>query len=93
MQTNSAKVTFQVQPGAKHTEIVSISSDLVIKVKVNAPPVEGKANEALLDLLKELLQVRSSQLEVIRGEKSRTKIIQIDGLSTEYVIKQLQDLL
>jgi uncharacterized protein len=93
IQISTAKVTFRVQPGARHTEVVAISSDLVVKVKVCAPPVEGKANEALLDFLKELLQVRSTQLEIIHGGKSRTKIIQIDGLSTENVIKQLRDLL
>jgi uncharacterized protein (TIGR00251 family) len=47
------------------------------KVYLTAPAIEGRANEALINILADHLQVRRSEVQIIRGEKSRDKIIEI----------------
>ena len=72
----------RVQPGASKDEVVGFQ-DGVLRVKVAAPPVRGRANAALLALLAELLGVSKSRLSIVRGEASRTKVIAIEGLGQE----------
>jgi uncharacterized protein len=71
-------VTFSVKvaPRAKLDEIVGVEGG-VLKVRVNAPPVEGKANAALVKLLAKALSVKRSQIEIVRGEKTRLKTIMV----------------
>ena len=52
-----------------------------LKVKVHAPPVEGKANEALCDFLAETLGVPRRAVTVLRGDTSRQKVVRIEGLT------------
>ena len=54
-----------------------------------APPVEGKANEALIAFLAKALQVRRSALHILRGTTGREKLVSIDGLSDEEVRQRL----
>jgi uncharacterized protein (TIGR00251 family) len=61
------------------------------KVKVTAPPIEGKANKALIALLAKKLAVPKSHIEIISGKSSRLKSIQIDGLSKEEIIKKVEE--
>lgn len=65
-----------LQPKASKNEIVGPYRD-GMKVRVTAAPVEGKANEALLRLLAKELGVTPSSLEIVRGHRSREKIIRI----------------
>jgi uncharacterized protein (TIGR00251 family) len=60
-----------------------------IKVKVQAPAVDGKANEALRDFLAERLRVSARDVEFVAGEKSRDKMIAITGLSVEEARRRL----
>ncbi len=53
----------------------------VLKVKVHAPALEGRANDALLEFLAEKLGVPRRQVTLIRGDKSRHKLIRITGLT------------
>ncbi len=69
-----------LQPKSSRNEIVGPYRD-GIKVKVTAPPVEGKANEALLRLLAKAWKIAPSQIEIIRGHQSREKILRIRGFS------------
>ncbi len=72
------RISLKVIPGAKKD---SYSEDNgVIKVHLRAPAVDGKANAALIGFLAEHFQVKSSQVEVIKGLKSRHKIINILGI-------------
>ncbi len=59
----------------------------VLRVHLNTPPVDGKANKALLELLAEVLRVSKSSIEIIHGEKGRNKLVKIKGLS-ELIFKQ-----
>jgi len=72
-------LTVHVQPGAKRTEIVGEHGD-ALKIRLAAPPVDGKANEALLSYLAEKLSVGRRAVELRSGMTSRRKVVSI-GLS------------
>ena len=67
-----------LQPKSSKNEMVGPYRD-GIKVKVTAPPVEGKANEALVKLLAKEFKISPSSVEILRGHHSREKIIRIGG--------------
>jgi uncharacterized protein (TIGR00251 family) len=68
-------ISIRVIPGAKQNRVVSEQDRL--KVYLTAPAIEGRANEALIKVLADHLQVRKSEVRIIRGGKSRDKIIQV----------------
>ena len=59
-------------------------------MKVTAPPIEGKANKALIDLLAKKLGVPKSHIEIISGKSSRLKSIRIDGLSQKEITRKVE---
>ena len=67
-----------LQPKSSKNEIVGPFRD-GIKIKVTAPPVEGKANEALIKILAKEFKISASSIEILKGHNSRTKIIRISG--------------
>ncbi len=83
--TNGA-VTFAVKvvPRASKNEIAGFAGD-AIKVRLNAPPVEGRANDALVNFLAETLNVSRAQIEIVRGETSRIKSVRVRGIRAEQV--------
>ena len=77
-----------MQPRGRRDEIAG-ERDGRIVVRVTAPPVEGRANEALRKLLAKRLGVPKSAVSVIRGERSRDKTVRIEGLSDQTVRQRL----
>ena len=75
------KISIKVIPNAKQNEVVDDSVDLlgarILKIKVNQPPEDGKANKAVIEVLAEYFKVRKSAVSIIYGETSRNKIIEI----------------
>jgi len=67
-----------LQPKSSKNELVGPHRD-GMKVRVTAAPVEGKANEALLRLLAKEFGVPSSSIEIVRGHRSREKLVRIAG--------------
>lgn len=67
-------LTLHVQPGAKRSEIAGLHGD-ALKIRLAAPPIEGRANEALLKFIAQLFDVPLRQVELKRGEQSRHKVI------------------
>ena len=67
-----------LQPRASRNEVVGPYQD-GIKVKVTAPPVEGKANDALIRFLAKKLGIPPSYIEILKGHRSREKILKISG--------------
>lgn len=65
-----------VQPKSSKNEVVGPYRD-GIKVKVTAPPVEGKANETLIKFLAKEFKISASRIEILKGHNSREKIIRI----------------
>ncbi len=79
----------RVQPGASKNEIVGIQED-ALRIRINAPPVQGKTNKALIQFLAKQLTVKRSQVEIISGHTSRIKTIHVIGEGTE---KKLQNII
>jgi uncharacterized protein (TIGR00251 family) len=71
-----------LQPKSSKNEMVGPYRD-GIKVKVTAPPIEGKANEALIRLLAKEFGIPISCIEVIRGHHSREKTLRISGVARQ----------
>ena len=69
-------LTLHVQPGAKRSGIVGLHGD-ALKIKLAAPPIEGRANEALLKFLAGLFAVPLRNVELLHGEQSRHKVISV----------------
>lgn len=76
-------LAIRVTPRARRDEIVEVLADQTIKVRLTAPPVEGKANAALIDFLAKVLDVPPSKVEIIAGETSRDKLVSILDLEGE----------
>jgi len=86
-----AALAVRVTPRASKNEIVEILSDGTVKVHLTAPPVEGKANEALLKFLAKLLDVPIKQLEVVAGAGGRDKLISVIDMDANTLHKKILD--
>lgn len=74
MTTN--RITVTVKPNSKKIGVEK-RSDTHYLVRVNKPPVDGKANEAVIDLLADFFQIAKSKITIVRGEKSKIKVIEL----------------
>lgn len=75
-----AHLRVRVQPGARRSEVVGWQAG-VLRVRVQAPPVEGRANEALVELLARALGVPKGTLSVRLGRGAREKLLVVEGLT------------
>ncbi len=81
-------IKVKVLPRSSRNQITGREDD-IFKIKLTAPPVEGKANKALKELLAKRLGLPKRNIEIVSGERSRTKSIRIYGLSFEDVDRLL----
>jgi len=74
-------VVFEVRvaPRASRSRVIGVQ-DGALKVALTAPPVDGAANEALRKLLAKTLGVSKSDVEIVRGDRARIKLLRIDGI-------------
>jgi uncharacterized protein (TIGR00251 family) len=77
-----ADLAIRVQPRARRTEVAGEREGAVV-IKVNAPPVDGKANEAVCGLIAQRLGVPARDVRIVRGEKARDKVVRIEGVDAE----------
>lgn len=89
MKNTQSIIRVRVVPRSSVNQISGIDED-VIKVKLTAPPVEGKANKALVQFLAKTLGVARGDVEILSGERSRVKSIRIYGLSHDDVKERLK---
>lgn len=75
-------LTLHVQPGAKRTELAGLHGE-ALKVRLAAPPIEGRANEALLRFIADIFGVPLRQVELKQGGQSRHKVVAISGSKVE----------
>ena len=75
-------LTLHVQPGAKHSEIAGLHGE-ALKIRLAAPPVEGRANEALLKFIAQLFAVPLRQVQLKQGAQSRHKVVAVIGSKVE----------
>jgi uncharacterized protein (TIGR00251 family) len=75
-------ITVRLQPRAKRDEVVG-ERDGVIVIRVTAPPVEGKANDALCRLIAKRAGVAPSRVRIVRGHAAREKVIRVEGVERD----------
>ena len=81
---DAVRFSVRLQPRASKNEIVGLQG-ISLKVRVTAPPVEGMANDALVELLSKELQTPRRNVCIVSGNSSRTKVIEISGVDLESV--------
>jgi uncharacterized protein len=83
------RVAVRVQPRARRDEIVGRRGGVLL-VRVTAPPVDGKANDAVARLLAKRLGVPPGRVSVVRGASSRDKLVEVEGMEAEAVRRALE---
>lgn len=87
-------LALRAQPGAKKTAFVGIYGEddaAQWKIAVQAPPVEGRANEALIAFLAETFNLPKKSVELVSGERSRSKVFLLRGLNRTRAESILED--
>jgi uncharacterized protein (TIGR00251 family) len=72
-------ITVRLQPRARRDEVVGERDGKVV-IRVTAPPVDGKANEALCRLIAKAAGVAPSRVRIVRGHSAREKVVQVEGI-------------
>jgi len=89
-----AAITVRVTPRMARNEIHDILDDGTVKIRLTAPPVDGKANKELIKFLSSVLDVAPGSIEILAGQNSHDKLISIINMSSEDVqlriLKQLE---
>lgn len=79
-------LSLYIQPGASRSEISGLHGDR-LKVKIKAPPVDGEANEALIEFIAETLKLPKRDVHLIQGETSRQKTVLVE--TTEEKVRSI----
>ena len=77
-------LTLHIQPGAKKTEIAGLHGD-ALKIRLAAPPVDGKANATLIDFIADRLNLPKSRVEIKTGHSGRRKVVGVAGASSSAI--------
>lgn len=88
MSSNAVRLSVRLSPRASREGVAGVREG-VLQVRVTAPPVDGAANEALVRLLAKRLRVGRSAVRIVAGETSRSKVVEIEGLSDAEVWARL----
>lgn len=88
----TASFRVRLQPKASRDAIMG-ETDGALRLRVSAPPVEGRANEACLRLLAKALDLPVSRLEIVAGQQARVKTIQVADASADLLRTALSNLL
>ena len=78
-----------VIPGSKLNQIVGYMDDGSLKIKLKAKPVEGKANKELIKYLSEVLEIKTSEIEIDSGLNSRNKKISIWNVEKSWILQKM----
>lgn len=81
-------LTVRLQPRARREAIIG-ERDGVLQIAVSAPPLDGQANEALCRLIAKRARIARSRVHVVKGRRSRVKVVRIDGIGSEHVRRAL----
>ena len=85
---DSCTLKVRVQPKASRNQVDGFE-DGTLRLRVTAPPTEGKANAGVIALMAKTLGVSKSRLEIVRGHGSRDKVVAIDTLSEQEVHRRI----
>jgi uncharacterized protein (TIGR00251 family) len=86
--TASAKINVRLQPRARSNEIVGERGGALL-VRVTAPPVDGRANDALCKLLARRAGVGRTHVTIVRGKATQMKLVQIEGIAADELERAL----
>jgi uncharacterized protein len=84
-QRGRVRFSVRVQPRASRNEVVGVHGD-AIKIRLSAPPVDGAANEELVIFLAGIFAVPRRSVRILAGEASRSKVVEIDGVTAQAVL-------
>lgn len=84
-----ARLNVRVQPGARRDRVVGQLADGAFKLAVTAPPLDGRANEAVTKFLARTLGIKSRGVRIVKGSTSRSKWIEVDELSDDECVRRL----
>jgi len=87
---HGAALTVRVTPRASKTTFGGVLEDGTVRVRISAPPLEGRANTALIKFLAKVLGVNRSRVEIVAGEKGLDKILSIIDMNAEQVEERIQ---
>lgn len=90
--TKGISFAVKVQPRARKNAITGVVGD-ALKLALTAPPVEGRANQAVIEFFAELFAIPRSSVTIASGETSRNKVVRISGLSRGSVEQRLSAVL
>ncbi len=88
--TDDCEIAVRLQPRARANEIVG-ERDGVVVVRVTAPPVDGRANQALCRLIAKRARVGVRRVSVVRGAGAREKVVRVEGIGAGELRKALED--
>ncbi len=86
---DGATFSVKVHPRARKNAVTGELGE-ALKVALTAPPAEGRANEALVEFLAELLQVPRASVTIAAGQSSRNKVVRVRGLGAAQVEERLR---
>jgi len=86
---SGATFSIRVQPRAKKNAITGEMGD-ALKLALTSPPVEGRANKAVIEFFAKLLNVSRSSVTIAAGESSRNKVVRVAGMSADSLRTRLQ---
>lgn len=87
--TRKTKISVRLQPRASRDELLGWNEEGTLRVRVKAPPVDGAANAALIQLLAKRLGVAKNRVTLIAGATARNKVVEIEGVTDEELRKEL----
>jgi len=87
---HGAALTVRVTPRARKNEVGGILEDGTVRIRIQEPPVDGKANRALVVFLSKVLGVRKNQIEIVAGQKGLDKIVSVDDMTAQEVENRIQ---
>lgn len=82
MKETSVEIQVQIQPKSSRDEIVGLHGGR-LKIKITAPPADGKANERLAAFIAKSLGVPKTGVQIVRGKTSRLKTLRVSGIDEE----------
>ena len=85
---HGASFAVRVQPRAKKAAITGVlgdDRDAALKIALPAPPIEGRANEALIEFLAKVLDVPRSAVQLVSGPQSRNKVVRVVGRTAKEI--------
>jgi uncharacterized protein (TIGR00251 family) len=85
-QKDGIIIRLHIQPGASKNELVGLHGDR-LKIRLKAPPVEGKANKELINYLSKVFEIPKNEIEIISGQTGRRKNVKIIGITKDHLFQ------